>query len=52
VRARNLDETRASAVFVDSVSITGTPEAFDAVVRAEVVRWAKLARDTGITVGQ
>jgi tripartite-type tricarboxylate transporter receptor subunit TctC len=52
VRARNLDETRANAVFVDSVSITGTPEAFDAVVRAEVVRWAKLARDTGITVGQ
>jgi tripartite-type tricarboxylate transporter receptor subunit TctC len=52
VRARNLEETRASPVFLDSVSITGTPEAFSAFVRAEVARWARIARDTGVTVGQ
>ena len=52
VRARNLEETRASLVFVDSVPITGSPEAFDAFVRAEAARWARIARDTGITVGQ
>jgi tripartite-type tricarboxylate transporter receptor subunit TctC len=52
VRARNREETRASPVFLDSVSITGTPEAFSAFVRAEVARWARIARDTGVTVGQ
>ncbi len=52
VAARNLEESRASLLFPDSTAITGTPEAFAAFVKSEAERWRKVARETGITLGQ
>ncbi|MBK8015465.1 MAG: tripartite tricarboxylate transporter substrate binding protein [Betaproteobacteria bacterium] len=46
--ARNAPETRAHAVFAESISLAGPADAFAAFVRTEHERWSALIRDAGL----
>lgn len=46
--ARNAPETMAHAIFAETFSLAGTPEAFTAFVRSDYDRWAALIREAGL----
>ena len=46
--ARNAPETRAHAVFAESISLAGPADAFAVFLRTEHERWSALIRDAGL----
>ena len=47
-QARNAKETVSHTVFADAIPTTGTPQAFGAFIRSELLRWSKIVADAGI----
>ena len=50
VRQLNLPETRERYMSLGAEVLTSTPEGFDAFIRAEITKWAKVIKAAGIPV--